>query len=211
MKKLFVILTMLFLLGSFSAIAADLSGSAEMHSRLIDVASGTNYSENPTVAAGFTYTKGLSFTGYFAADLKDSKTAANLQEFIVSGSKTVGKTVISGMFETARFSAMDGVYLYPSVNVAQPLGGGMEVNFRYRYNINYDDEMNTSTSHIGLTKYFKDWSIVARGHRNGNQTNFSSAVTKEIHKNVNATGFYHVIDVMGEPTHFGGVKVWYAF
>jgi len=40
MKKLFLILAMLFLLGSFSAIAADLSGSAEMHSRLIDVAKG---------------------------------------------------------------------------------------------------------------------------------------------------------------------------
>ena len=211
MRKLLVVLTMLFSLGSFSSMAADLSGSAEIHSRLIDVASGTNYSENPTMAAGFTYTKVLSFTGYFAADLKDSTTAANLQEFIVSGSGKIGKTVISGMFETVRFSAMDGVYLYPSVDVAQPLGGGVEINFRYRYNVNYDDEINTSTSHIGLTKKFKDWSILARGHRNGNQTNFSSAVTKEIYKNVNATGFYHVIDVMGEPTHFGGVKLWYTF
>ena len=211
MRRFLLILTILFLMGSFSAMAADLTGTAEMHSRLIDVASGTNYSENPTVAAGFTYTKGLSFTGYFAADLKDSNTAANLQEFIISGSKTIGKTVISGMFETARFSALDGVYLYPSVDVAQPLGGGVEINFRYRYNINYDDAINTSTSHIGLTKKFKDWSIVARGHRNGNQTNFSSGVTKEIYKNVSATGFYHVIDLMGEPTHFGGVKLWYAF
>ena len=211
MKKLFVIWTMLFLLYSFSAIAADLSGSAEMHSRLIDVSSGTNYSENPTVAAGFTYTKVLSFTGYFAADLKDTTSAANLQEFIVSRSGKIGKTVISGVFETVRFSAMDGVYMYPSVNVVQPLGGGMEINFRYRYNINYNDEINTSTSHIGLTKNFKDWSVLARGHRNGNQTNFSSAVTKIIHKNVNATGFYHVVDVMGEPTHFGGIKAWYSF
>jgi len=145
MRKLWVIAAMLFLLGSFSAMAADLTGTAEIHSRLIDVASGTNYSENPTVAAGFTYTKGLSFTGYFAADLKDSNTAANLQEFIVSGSKKIGKTIISGMFETARFSALDGVYLYPSVDVTQPLGGGLEINFRYRYNINYD-EINTHRS-----------------------------------------------------------------
>ena len=115
------------------------------------------------------------------------------------------------MFETVRYSPLEGVYLYPSVNVTQPLGGGFEINFRYRYNINYDDAINTSTSHIGLTKKFKDWSITARGHRDANLTNFSSAVTKEIYKNVSASGFYHVIDIMGDPIHFGGVKVGYAF
>ena len=54
MKKIFVILIALFLAGSFSAKAADLSGTAEIHSRLIDVGGGGNYSENPTMAASFT-------------------------------------------------------------------------------------------------------------------------------------------------------------
>ena len=211
MKKFFLVFSALFLAGSFSVKAADLSGAIEMHSRLIDVGGGGNYSENPTMAAALTYTKGLSFTGYYSADLKDTTTAANLQEFIVSGSKTIGKTVILGMFETVRYSAMEGVYLYPSVNVTQPLGGGVEIDFRYRYNINYDEGINTSTSHISLTKKFKDWSITARGHRDGNLTNFSSAVAKEIYKNVSTAGFYHIIDIRGDPIHFGGVKVWYAF
>jgi len=211
MKKIFVMLIALFLAGSFSAMAADLSGSVEIHSRLIDVGGGGNYSENPAMAAGLTYTKGLSFTGYYSADLKDRTTTANLQEFIVSGSKTIGKTVIFGMFETVRYSALDGVYLYPTVNVTQPLGGGVEIDFRYRYNINYADAKNTSTSHIALTKKFKDWSITGRVHRDGSLSNFSSAVTKEIYKNISTSGFYHVIDLRGEPIHFGGVKVWYAF
>ena len=34
---------------------------------------------------------------------------------------------------------------------------------------------------------------------------------KEINKNFSVTGFYHVIDIIGDPTHFGGVKVGYVF
>ena len=41
-----------------------MSGTAEIHSRLVDVGGGGNYSENPTMAASFTYTKGLSFIGF---------------------------------------------------------------------------------------------------------------------------------------------------
>jgi len=215
MRKILGIFVVLFSAGSFSATAADLSGSVEIHSRSVSSFSGTNYSENPALTAELTLTKGLSFTGYYSADLKDTQTFANFQEFIISGSKKIGQTEIVGMFETLKFSALEGIYLYPSVQVIQPLGGGVEVDFLYCYNIeninNYDDMENSSTSHIGLTKKFKDWSVLARGHRNGSQTNFSSAITKEIHKNVSLTGFYHVIDVIGAPTHFGGVKVGYNF
>jgi len=215
MKKCFGVLIALFFIGSFSAMAADLSGSVEMHSRLISSFSGGNYSENPTMSAEFTLTKGLSFTGFYAADLKDTQSLANFQEFIISGSKTIGRTEIFGMFETLNFSALEGVYLYPSVKVTQPLGGGVDISFLYCYNIeninDYEDMNNSSTSHIGLTKKFDGWSITARGHRSGSRTNFSSAITKEIYKNVHATGFYHVTDVKGTPIHFGGVKVGYAF
>ena len=215
MRKYFGVLIALLFIGSLSAMAADLSGSVEMHSRFTSSFSGGNYSENPAMSAEFTLTKGLSFTGFYAADLKDTQSLANFQEFIISGSKTIGQTEIFGMFETLNFSALEGVYLYPSVKVTQPLGGGVAISFLYCYNIetinDYDDAKNSSTSHIGLTKKFDDWSITARGHRNGSMTNFSSEITKQIHKNVSATGFYHAIDVKGPTVHFGGVRVGYAF
>jgi hypothetical protein len=119
------------------------------------------------------------------------------------------------MFEVVNFSAFEGIYLYPSVNVIQPLGGGLEINFLYCFfieNINdYDWGGTSSNSHIGLTKRFDNWSVTARGHRSGSLTNFSSSITRAVNKNVNVTGFYHVTDVRGTPTHFGGVGVGYAF
>ena len=215
MRRFFVVLLVSFLIGSFSAMAADLTGSVEMHSRLISTFSGNEYSENPTMTAELTLTKGLSFTGFYSADIKDSQTMANFQEFIISGSKTFGKTTIGGMFETVKFNPVDGVDLYPSVSVTQSLGGGVDIDFLYCYNIesiHEDDEAyNSSSSHIGITKKFDDWSIVARGHRSGSSTNFSSAVTKEIHKNFSVTAFYHVTDLIGSPNHFGGVSVGYSF
>ena len=214
MRKFFGVLAAFFLIGSISATAADLSGSVEMHSRMISSISGNNYSENPTMTASLTLTKGLSFTGFFAADLTDKQSLANLQDFIIFGSKKIGKTVISGMLETVNYSALEGIYLYPSVNVIQPLGAGIEINFLYCYfieNINDYDMNNSSTSHIGLTKKFDDWSVLVRGHRSGSSTNFSSSISKEVHKNFSVTGFYHVTDVRGTPTHFGGVKVGYSF
>ena len=215
MKKNIGILIVLLFTGSVSATAVELSGSAEMHSRLISSFSGGYYSENPTMTAGFTVTKGLSFSGFFSADLKDSQSFANLQEFIVSGSGKIGQTEIVGMFEVVNFSAFEGIYLYPSVNVIQPLGGGVEINFLYSYFIesinDYDWGINTSVSHIGLTKRFDNWSITARGHRSGSQTNFSSAITRDINKNFSVTGFYHATDVRGTPTHFGGVSLGYSF
>jgi hypothetical protein len=217
MKNFFGTLIALVVVCSPAVKAADwdLSGNVEMHSRMISPVSGINYSENPTLSAQFAVTKGpLSFVGFYSADLKDSQTLANLQEFILVGSKKVGKTQLVGMFETVRFSPLDGVCLYPSVQLIQPLGGGVEIDFQYRYNVEglyYDDLKNSSSSHIGLTKKFDGWSILARGHRDSSRTNFSSAVTKEIAKNISATGFYHVIDVIGSPVHFGGVKVGYSF
>jgi len=214
MKKVLGVLISLFLV-CFSATAAELSGSVEMHSRLISTFSGTNYSENPAMVAQFTVTKGLSFTGFFSADLKDTQSFANIQDFIVHGTKTIGQTAITGMLETVRYGGVKGAYLYPSVNVAQPLGKGFGVNFLYCYGIeglnDYEDMGNYTMTHIGLTKKFDNWSVVARGHRNANKSNFSSAVTREINKNVSLTGFFHLNDVRGTLTHFGGVTVGYSF
>ena len=192
-----------------------LSGNVEMHSRFISTFSGMDYSENPTMTAEFALTKGpFSFMGFYSADLKDSQTLANFQEFIVAGSHAIGKTEVVGMLEVVKFSPLGGVYLYPSVQLIQPLGGGFEIDFLYCYsieNLHYDDMKNSSVSKIGLTKKFDNWSITARGHRSGSNTNFSSAITREISKNVSVTGFYHATDVMGSPNHFGGISVGYAF
>ena len=215
MKKILVFLIALFFIGNFSVTAAELSGNVGMHSRLTSTFSGGYYSENPTMTAEFSITKGLTFSGFFSADLTDSQSLANLQEFIISDTKKIGRTEITGMFEIVNFSALEGVYLYPSIKVAQPLGGGVEINFIYSYFIeninNYDDFRNSSASRIGLVKRFNDWSIYANGYRSGSQTNFGSGITKEIYKNISATGFYHVTDVRGTPGHFGGVNVAYSF
>jgi len=215
MRNFVVSLIALLFVAPIPAMAADLSGSVEMHSRMISTFSGIYYSENPTLSAEFTVTKGLSFTGFYSADLKDTQSFANLQEFIVSGSKTIGKTEIFGMFETVNFSAYEGIYLYPSVKVTQPLGHGVEISFLYCYSVeglnDYEDMNNSSMSHIGLTKKFDGWSVTARGHRNGSRTNFSSGISKDINRNINVSGFYHVLDVRGAPEHFGGVKVGYSF